>query len=35
MTDLFAAFAAIMALVNFVALFCIHYNLSRGYYRRS
>jgi len=29
----FAAFAAIMALVNLVALACIDYNLRRGYYR--
>jgi hypothetical protein len=29
----FAAFAAIMSLVNFVALACVHYNLQSGYYR--
>ena len=34
MTLAFAAFAAIMAIVNLVALACIHYNLSRGYYRK-
>lgn len=33
MTEFFAAFAAIMALVNIVALACIDYNLRRGYYR--
>lgn len=31
-TTLFAAFAAIMSLVNFVALACIHYNLNNGLY---
>lgn len=35
MTQAFAFFAAIMSLVNFVALACIHYNLRNGYYRRS
>lgn len=34
MAEFFAAFAAIMAIVNLVALGCIDYNLRRGYYRR-
>lgn len=34
MTEAFAAFAAIMSLVNLLALACIHYNLQGGYYRR-
>lgn len=33
MTLAFATFAAIMTLVNFVALWCVHYNLTNGYYR--
>lgn len=33
MVDLLIAFAAVTSLVNLVALGCIHYNLSSGYYR--
>lgn len=29
----FVAFAAIMSIVNLVALACIDYNLRRGYYK--
>lgn len=33
MTEFFSALAAIMAVVNLVALACIHYNLRTGMYR--
>jgi hypothetical protein len=32
MTEAFAAFAAIMSIVNFVALACIDYKLKNRYY---
>lgn len=32
MTLAFAAFAAIMSLVNLTALVCVHHNLQGGYY---